>query len=179
MYDERKNKEFLDCVTKGQLPPELRQQGDNMVQVNLEDHRHEDYKHVAPKMKPFSGKGHTLGSPTPSISDSTTSSAVPSSTSHGSNVENEKLANDQLNLDSSAPVTTIQIRLADGSRLSGRFNHTHTIDDIRRFIATARPQYATQSFALLTTFPSKELTDAGETIEAAKLLNSAIMQRLK
>lgn len=61
VYDEKSNKEFLDCVTKGQLPPELRQQGDNMVQVNLEDHRHEDYKHVVPKMKPFSGKGHTLG----------------------------------------------------------------------------------------------------------------------
>lgn len=61
LYDERKNKEFLDYVTKGQLPPELRQQGDNMVQVNLEDHRHEDYKLAVPKVKPFSGKGHTLG----------------------------------------------------------------------------------------------------------------------
>lgn len=43
-----------------QLPPELRQQG-TMVQVNMEDHRHEDYKQQAAKTKPFSGKGHTLG----------------------------------------------------------------------------------------------------------------------
>lgn len=44
-----------------QLPPELRQQGGNMVQVNMEDHRHEDFKPSASKAKPFAGKGHTLG----------------------------------------------------------------------------------------------------------------------
>lgn len=44
-----------------QLPPELRQQGGNMVQVNMEDHRNEDYKPSASKVKPFAGKGHTLG----------------------------------------------------------------------------------------------------------------------
>lgn len=41
-----------------ELPPELRQQG-NMVPVNMEDHRLEDYK--SSKSKPFSGKGYTLG----------------------------------------------------------------------------------------------------------------------
>lgn len=44
-----------------QLPPELRQQEGNMVQVNMEDHRHEDYQPTATKIKPFAGKGHTLG----------------------------------------------------------------------------------------------------------------------
>lgn len=44
-----------------QLPPELRQQGGNMVQVNMEDHRHEDFKQSTSKSKPFAGKGHTLG----------------------------------------------------------------------------------------------------------------------
>ena len=44
---------------------------------------------------------------------------------------------------------------------------------------SVRPQYAAQSFALLTTFPSKELIDGTETIEKAGLLNAAIMQRLK
>lgn len=41
-----------------ELPPELRQAG-NIVPVNMEDHRHEDFKPT--KCKPFSGKGHTLG----------------------------------------------------------------------------------------------------------------------
>lgn len=44
---------------------------------------------------------------------------------------------------------------------------------------SARPQYATQTFALLTTFPSKELTDSEQTIQQAGLANAAIMQRLK
>lgn len=47
------------------------------------------------------------------------------------------------------------------------------------FVFSARPQYAAQTFALLTTFPSKELTDSEQTIEKAGLANAAIMQRLK
>lgn len=73
----------------------------------------------------------------------------------------------------------IQVRLADGTRLATRFNHTNTVGDIRRYITTARPQYAHQAFALLTTFPSKELNDSSATIEGAGLLSAAILQRLK
>jgi hypothetical protein len=47
---------------------------------------------------------------------------------------NEEQAKNSISVDSSRPVTTIQIRLADGSRLVGQFNHTHTIADVRRFI---------------------------------------------
>lgn len=49
---------------------------------------------------------------------------------------NEAIARNQLNLDSSQPVTTIQIRLADGSNVRVQFNLTHTIEDVRRFITT-------------------------------------------
>lgn len=48
-----------------------------------------------------------------------------------------------------------------------------------RSICSARPQYTAQTFSLLTTFPSKELADAEQTIESAGLLNAAIMQRMK
>ncbi len=37
-------------------------------------------------------------------------------------------------IDSSKPTTSVQIRLADGQRLVGTFNHTHTILDIKQFI---------------------------------------------
>lgn len=43
-------------------------------------------------------------------------------------------ANEKLEVDASQPTTSIQIRLADGSRLSGRFNLTHRIADLRSFI---------------------------------------------
>lgn len=103
-------------------------------------------------------------------------------------------------MDATQPSTTIQIRLSDGSRLTGRFNLSHTIADLRLFITTyvnsakmqfhlnktifipcfsARPQYAAEVFSLLTTFPNKELTDAEQTIQGAGIMNSAITQRLK
>lgn len=73
---------------------------------------------------------------------------------------------------------SLQIRLADGSRLIGQFNHNHTIGEVRSFIIAARPQYETRPFALLSSYPSKELNDS-QTIEDAGILNSAIMQKLK
>lgn len=47
------------------------------------------------------------------------------------------------------------------------------------FISRARPQYADQIFALMTTFPNKELKEDTETIEKAGILNAVIVQRLK
>lgn len=73
-----------------QLPPELRPTDGNMVHVNMEDHRHEDYKPPAPTIKPFTGKGHTLGSPAPAVTDSSIASAIPSAASAANNEENEK-----------------------------------------------------------------------------------------
>lgn len=46
-------------------------------------------------------------------------------------------------------------------------------------ILTARPEYANVHFVLLTTFPNRELTDEAQTLEAGKLLNAVIMQRVK
>ena len=37
-------------------------------------------------------------------------------------------------LDPTQPTTTVQIQLADGTRLVSKFNHTHTVNDIRQFI---------------------------------------------
>lgn len=73
---------------------------------------------------------------------------------------------------------SLQIRLADGSRLIGQFNNNHTVGEVRSFIIAARPQYETRAFALLSSYPSKELNDS-QTIEDAGILNSAIMQKLK
>lgn len=75
------------------------------------------------------------------------------------------------------PFFSLQIRLADGSRLVGHFNHGHTVAQIRQYITTARPQYETQPFNLLSTYPSKILDDS-LTLKEAGLLNAAIMQKL-
>lgn len=63
-YNDPQNKEFLECISKGKLPPELSQSDNcgNMIEVNMEDHRNEDF--IAPKPKPFGGKGQALNTPT-------------------------------------------------------------------------------------------------------------------
>lgn len=73
---------------------------------------------------------------------------------------------------------SLQIRLADGTRLLGQFNHGHTIGQVRSYIINARPQYETREFVLLSAYPTKELEDDGQTIKDAGILNSAIMQKL-
>jgi UBX domain-containing protein 1 len=67
------------CLTKWhdfsydrEVPVELvREARGSEVHLNMEDHRHEDYVPLKPKVKAFSGKGHVLGrydiSPTAAI----------------------------------------------------------------------------------------------------------------
>ncbi|PNF14314.1 NSFL1 cofactor p47 [Cryptotermes secundus] len=172
-YADPANREFLDSVRRGEVPMELvREARGSEVHLNMEDHRHEEYVPLKPKVKAFSGKGHVLGSPSPA----TIGITMP--LDEKDRTANEEQAKNSVSLDSSQPVTTVQIRLADGSRLLGQFNHSHTIADVRRFITTARPQYEHQTFSLLTTFPSKVLSDNDQTLDEAGILNAAVLQRL-
>lgn len=178
-YEDPQNREFFESITRNEIPRELRKQGKGMVHVNVENHLGEEYVKKAPRFKAFQGSGHTLGSPTPMTVDdvSTTTSSVgdPKAT----NAENEAKASSDLNVNQDEPTTMISIRLNDGSRVSARFNLTHTIQDIRQFVVTARPEYTGRQFTLLTTFPNKELTNQSDTIQQAGLQNAAILQRLK
>lgn len=88
-------------------------------------------------------------------------------------------AQQSLSVDDSQPTTMLQIRLADGSRLTGRFNHTHTVNSVRDYIVRARPNFAPQEFMLLSSFPPKELTNGEATLKDAGLLNATILHRSK
>ncbi|CAG9863583.1 unnamed protein product [Phyllotreta striolata] len=166
-YSDPGNREFLDAIRQGEIPPELRQ-GATEVHLAMEDHRMEAFRTGKNKRAAFQGTGYTLGSPAPTVI--------------GTGNEEEKSdceakAKEQLKLDGSKPVTSLQIRLADGSRLQGQFNHQHTVAEIRNYIQHARPQYQSRAFNLLTAYPAKVLDDA-QTLEAAGLLNATIMQKL-
>ncbi|GAB0098231.1 Aldehyde dehydrogenase [Sergentomyia squamirostris] len=182
LYEDPANKEFMSSMTRGEIPSELKKLGGSTVHVNLEDHRHEEFKKPKKRVAVFAGQGHTLGSPAPNLAETTaldSTSSTQGTSAEASQAENEQRATAELNVDTNQPTTMIQVRLADGTRLATRFNHTNTVGDIRRYIITARPQYAHQQFSLLTTFPSKELSDSSATIEAAGLMSAAILQRLK
>ncbi|XP_076233852.1 NSFL1 cofactor p47 isoform X2 [Calliopsis andreniformis] len=173
LYTDPENAEFLDTIKRGEIPAEIRQEIQSTeAWLDMEDHRHETYVPPKAKVKAFTGKGHMLGSPSPA----TVGMTIP--TDLADQTANETQAKKQLNLDESKPITTLQIRLADGTSVKAQFNLTHTITDIRQYIICMRPQYAMREFSLLTMYPTKELTE-DKTIEEAGLQNTAIIQRLK
>ncbi|XP_065167114.1 NSFL1 cofactor p47-like [Atheta coriaria] len=169
LYTDPANQEFLNSVRRGEIPRELHR-GASEVHVSMEDHRMETFvrsgetqsRHV------FQGTGHTLGSPVP------LTVGAPSAEDSAVNEDNARVI---LNVDKSQPTTNLQIRLADGSRLVGEFNHTHTVQDVRNYIVSARPQYETSTFSLMTAYPSKVLDD-DQTLSVAGILGSAIIQKL-
>ena len=69
-----------------------------------------------------------------------------------------------LTLDESAPTTTLQVRLADGSRKMVKANHTHTVLQLRQHIATLTPGV---SFSLRGGFPPKPLADESLTLKVS------------
>lgn len=172
-YDDPRHREFLGAVMKGQIPDELvKEAKGGEVNVDMEDHRDEEF--VKPKVsaKPFTGAGNVLGSIAPSV-------AAPEASASLDPAAAEKSAQQAVKLSEASPVASIQVRLADGSRLIVKLNHSHTVSDLRTYISTARPQYAGVSYSLMTTFPNKEITEDAATISGAGLVGAAVLQRLK
>lgn len=118
---------------------------------------------------PFQGVGRTLGSSTAPPSES------PVAINHLNAAPSPSMG---LVVDEKLPSTSIQLRLADGTRMIARFNHHHTIGDIRAFIDSSRSG-GTRAYQLQTVgFPPKLLNDLSLTIEQAGLANSVIIQKI-
>jgi len=172
-YNDPEHREFLASVLKGQIPDELvKEARGGEVNVDMEDHREEEFVKPKVKAKPFQGAGNVLGSIAPSV-------AAPEANPSLDPAAAEKAAQQKVNLNESNPVANIQVRLADGSRLIVKLNHNHTVADLRSYINVARPQYNGVGYNLLTTFPNKEITDDSATISSAGLVGAAVLQRLK
>lgn len=64
-YAAAENRNFLDCLRRGETPPELvRRVRGGMIDVKLENRANQDYKPER-RFQAFSGAGHRLGAPTP------------------------------------------------------------------------------------------------------------------
>ncbi|XP_061076381.1 NSFL1 cofactor p47-like [Conger conger] len=174
-YSDPANAHFLESVRRGEIPQELRQLSrGGKVNLDMEDHRDVEFSKPKSAFRAFGGEGQKLGSSAPP--------GMPPSGSLGGQQDQaatELQASASVALDDTQPVTSIQIRLADGGRLVQKFNHSHSVSDVRQFVASARPAMAAVEFVLMTTFPNKELTDESQTLKDAGLLNAVIVQRLK
>jgi UBX domain-containing protein 1 len=157
-YDDPANARTLEMINTGHAPLHILnvEQGQ---EVDVEVHAHKDEDYVKPKKKwvPFGGSGQRLGSPTPGAS----ALAQPPAPAAGTASDAAKPA---VEVDSSAPVVTLQIRLADGTRLPSRFNTTHTIGDVYDFVNRANAASTQRPYALMTTFPSRELSDKAQAL---------------
>ncbi|KAL8130236.1 hypothetical protein V2J09_019391 [Rumex salicifolius] len=157
LYENRRKKmhtqfDFLS-IKKAEIPQELMPNDDEVS--GLEPER---------TTAPFQGEGRTLGGDSPASSSEPVVSAPPPALS--------------LAIDETKPTTSIQIRLADGTRMIAQFNHHHTINDIRGFIDSSVPggsgNYQLQAAGL----PPKPLNDLNQTIEEADIANSVVFQKL-
>jgi len=182
-YDDPANQEFLKAVKSGRAPIHLLNvKFGQPVELKVAQKFEEDYK--PPPMKAFSGAGNRLGSIIPGETTSAPPAAVPgafpSSASKPPTAATSGAASGiappQVEVDHSQPITTLQIRLGDGTRLVSKFNHSHTLADVRQFIDAAQPNQ-TRSWVLQTTFPNKEITDTTLTLKDAKLLNAVVLQK--
>ncbi|CAB4065829.1 SHP1 [Lepeophtheirus salmonis] len=155
-YDDPTNREFLSCIMKGKVPLELvREAHGGEVNIKMEDHKHEEFVKPKVSVKPFQGAGHILGSVLPNMEIKSSGSAEDQKNSEGK-------ASEQIKVDDAQPSTSLQVRLSNGTRLVVKLNNTHTVSDLRRYITIARPEYASTSFSLQTTFPNKELINDSE-----------------
>lgn len=117
---------------------------------------------------PFQGVGRTLGSSSTAASEPTVDSTPVNTASSSS---------EGLVVDENLPSTSVQIRLADGTRLIAHFNLHHTISDIHSFIDASRPGTARNYQLQMMGFPPKVLADRTQNIEQAGLANSVVIQK--
>lgn len=168
-FDDPANQDMMAQINQGRAPLSLLDvQPDQEVDLNLDPHQGENFVQPKKKYKPFSGSGQRLGSPTPGAASSSAAaapppaaSAQPAAASASSGSATGSKPNPQMNVDESQPTIQLQIRLGDGTRLSSRFNTTHTVGDVYGFVDRASVESTQRSYALMTTFPSKELLDRG------------------
>ncbi|RDX82500.1 Plant UBX domain-containing protein 4, partial [Mucuna pruriens] len=166
--DDPENASFLEVMSikKSECPKEL-EPADRRSSVNVNlIRRNENYPEPEKQHVPFQGVGRTLGSSSTSVAPDPTAASTPPNTAPTPSA--------RLVVDQSLPSTSIQLRLADGTRLISHFNYHHTISDIRAFIDASRPG-GQQNYQLqMMGFPPKVLADDTQTIEQAGLANSVL-----
>lgn len=176
-YDDPQHAATLQAIQNGTAPEHvLNVRFGQQVELRVAKRTNEEY--VAPPKKPakpFSAPGRALGASSPTSA----SSAVPSGAASPAPAAVPSTTSAPFQVDQSKPITTIQIRLGDGSRLRGQFNQeTHTVADIRRYINAANPGMAARSYTLMTAFPRKEFIDESVTIKDADLMGAVVTQNM-
>ncbi|VIO87436.1 Uncharacterized protein BM_BM7200 [Brugia malayi] len=190
LYSDMRNHSFLQTIGEGRVPGEIiRQYPGKIIYLRME--RRSEPRVV--ESKPFTGEGQRLGELVPTVfstrnlEQKTSNSANPANNGfvgfthlgmHFLDSDDIKKAQEATKLNDEEPITQVQIRLPSGERIVGKFNHNHTVGDIRNFVIIAAPVYAFQPFNLMTTFPNKMIEQENISLKDAGLLNAVIVAKL-
>ncbi|KAJ7221990.1 hypothetical protein O6H91_Y466400 [Diphasiastrum complanatum] len=170
--EDRANAPFLQSINRGECPSELEPNDRSIaVHVSLVKKDDEWQPPAEPRYRAFQGTGRTLGGASQSPS-----ALSPLQSSGGLEVNAQPVQG--LVVDDLKPSTSIQLRLSDGTRMVARFNHHHTIADIRGFIDAARPGSSRSYQLQIMGFPPKTLLNPTETVAQAGLLNAVVIQKV-
>ena len=168
--DDPNNKQFLEQMAQGYVPAELSPPPSKsnspkpVVDILLNDKREEDYVPPPPPAYiAYGGQGISLAS---SISNSSSSTVIQAS----------NIPNIPIEVNSSIPSTTLQLKLLNNKKLRLKVNNNHTLGHICRYILQENPQNV--SFILAAGYPPKDIeSDMNKTVEELNLLNSSIIQK--
>ncbi|EJD38190.1 SEP-domain-containing protein [Auricularia subglabra TFB-10046 SS5] len=178
-YDDPQHARLLDDINTGHAPPAiLNVRVGQPVELRVLRRLDEDFVPTHSQAA-FGGAGNRLGAAVPGESAAAAGTTMPGSfpgTSPAAANPPPSVA-PVFQLDTNAPTTSIQIRLADGSRLVARMNLTHTVGDIRGYINASHAGMAARQYTIGTTFPNRTLEDNSQTIKDAGLANSVVVQR--
>ncbi|KAF5346202.1 hypothetical protein D9756_011130 [Leucocoprinus leucothites] len=190
-FDDPNNAQIIADLNAGTAPLHLLNvRPGQPVELRINPRQQEPYS-PPQGVRAFRGSGHRLGAPVPepvagssssampgSFPPAATAAAAPSSSppSHSQGADRPNMTT-RFEVDQSKPTTSIQVRLADGTRIVCRMNLSHTVGDIRNFINASRPENVFRPYTIGTTFPNRILDDDTATIESAGLGNSVVVQR--
>ncbi|CAL1701812.1 unnamed protein product [Somion occarium] len=191
-YGDPRNEQILAEINGGRAPPAVvGVEVGQPVELRVVRRLQEEYIPHTSTNRAFTGAGHRLGSPVPGVGTATTTAGVTTgmpgsfpagphsgdaSTTAERAVQRESFGT-RFEVDQTKPTTSVQVRLADGTRMVCHMNLDHTVGDIRNFINASRPENITRPYTIGTTFPNRVLEDDKQTIKDAGLEKGVIVQR--
>lgn len=169
-YDDAENQRILAMLQSGQAPLQLlKVRPGQAVDLQLAHRMNEPFQPLTRPCLPFVGKGRRLGE--------MTEFDKPNDTDHGIKGE-EKDNAEQKNVlfDPNRPTTTLQLRMANGSKKSLTFNTDSSIASL--YLKIAELDTDGREFKLLTGRPPVVLEHNDQrTLQEASLINSVIIQQ--
>ncbi|TCD71049.1 hypothetical protein EIP91_000141 [Steccherinum ochraceum] len=192
-YDDANNEQILAEINSGRAPPHiLNVLPGQPVELRVVKRLSEPYSPSSSSKsadsRAFTGSGNRLGSPVPAVAGSSAAAVdmpgsfpAGASSSGGAGSSGAERTPESIStrfeVDQTQPATSVQVRLADGTRMVCRMNLTHTVQDIRNFINASRPENNQRAYTIGTTFPTRILEDNTQTVKEAGLAGAVVVQR--